>query len=53
MFIDLADERTQGWAESGFQGSDEASEAALELVSWLVSDNIPHSYDGVLAGASA
>ena len=33
-----------------FSGSEEASKSALKLFEWLVSDNVPHTYDGVLAG---
>lgn len=43
----------KGGASGVFRGSKEASDAALELMSWLVSDQVPHSYDGVLAGRIA
>lgn len=36
-----------------FWGPKEASRSALDLLEWLVSDNVPHPYDGVLAGNQA
>lgn len=36
-----------------FTGSEEASKTALLLLEWLVSDNVPHTYDGVLVGNRA
>ncbi|KAM5347060.1 hypothetical protein ACJ41O_010065 [Fusarium nematophilum] len=36
-----------------FCGSEEASRSALDLLEWLVSDTVPHPYDGVLAGNQA
>lgn len=36
-----------------FSGSEKASKSALEMIEWLVSDDVPHTYDGVLAGNQA
>ncbi|KAH7002449.1 hypothetical protein EDB80DRAFT_867452 [Ilyonectria destructans] len=36
-----------------FFGSKKASKSALDMIEWLVSDNVPHTYDGVLAGNQA
>lgn len=36
-----------------FDGVKEASESALELLTWLMSTNVPHSYDGTVAGTKA
>ncbi|KAM7183091.1 hypothetical protein V8F33_013807, partial [Rhypophila sp. PSN 637] len=36
-----------------FFGQQEASEAALELLAWLMGDEVPHTYDGVVAGNQA
>ncbi|KAK7424061.1 hypothetical protein QQX98_000671 [Neonectria punicea] len=43
----------KGAASVHFSGSEEASEAALKMLEWLVSDNVVHPYDGVLAGNQA
>ncbi|KAK7427590.1 hypothetical protein QQZ08_005865 [Neonectria magnoliae] len=43
----------KGAASVHFSGSEEASEAAFKLLEWLVSDNVLHTYDGVLAGNQA
>ncbi|KAK4210593.1 hypothetical protein QBC37DRAFT_428563 [Rhypophila decipiens] len=36
-----------------FLGQQEASESALDLLEWLVGDEVPHTYDGVVAGNQA
>ena len=43
----------KGYFTFHFYGSGEASRSALDLLEWLVSDNVPHPYDGVLAGNQA
>ncbi|KAB5518241.1 hypothetical protein GE09DRAFT_1157051 [Coniochaeta sp. 2T2.1] len=43
----------KGGATARFYGDLEACKSALKLVTWLVGDNIPHSYDGILAGRTA
>lgn len=36
-----------------FYGPEEASRSALDLLEWLAGDNVPHPYDGVVAGNQA
>ena len=36
-----------------FRGDDGPSHSALKLLEWLVSENVPHPYDGILAGTAA
>lgn len=36
-----------------FSGSEKASKSALEMLDWLVSDNVPYLYDGLLVGNQA
>ncbi|TPX14884.1 uncharacterized protein E0L32_004993 [Thyridium curvatum] len=43
----------KGAAHVQFDGDLEACKSALKLVTWLVGDNIAHSYDGILAGRIA
>ncbi|KAB5526477.1 hypothetical protein GE09DRAFT_1151570 [Coniochaeta sp. 2T2.1] len=43
----------KGGATAQFYGDLEACKSALKLVTWLVGDNIPHPYDGILAGRAA
>ncbi|EXJ84016.1 hypothetical protein A1O3_04683 [Capronia epimyces CBS 606.96] len=33
-----------------FEGSEQGSESAIELLNWLISNNVKHDYDGILAG---
>ncbi|KAH8745558.1 hypothetical protein F5883DRAFT_586889, partial [Diaporthe sp. PMI_573] len=46
--LELSDSKGGAWA--AFCGSEDASKAALWLLGWIVSDQVPHTYDGVLAG---
>ncbi|KAF7558360.1 hypothetical protein G7046_g5798 [Stylonectria norvegica] len=43
----------KGTCSLSFRGSEEASKSALKLFEWLVSDNVPHTYDYTLAGTAA
>ena len=43
----------KGWTRVSFQGCQEASKSALKLFEWLLSDNVPHPYDYILAGRPA
>jgi hypothetical protein len=43
----------KGSASFQFKGSDEASNEALKLLSWLESNNVPLAYDGTLGGTVA
>ena len=41
---------SKGAAQVSYSGSEENSKAALQLVDWLIGDNVPHSYDYTLCG---
>ncbi|KAH8749759.1 hypothetical protein F5883DRAFT_580783 [Diaporthe sp. PMI_573] len=43
--LELSDSKGGAWA--AFCGSEDASKAALWLLGWIVSDQVPHTYDGV------
>jgi hypothetical protein len=43
----------KGSVEVFFTGNEKASDEALKLLSWLVSNNVPLAYDGTLAGTRA
>jgi len=48
VWFDISD--CKGTFMLNFCGPEEASRSALDLFAWLVSDNVPHPCDGVLAG---
>jgi hypothetical protein len=43
----------KGGAAVQFYACQRASTSARQLIEWLISDNVPHPYDGVLAGTVA
>ena len=43
----------KGGVNIRFHGSPEAGISALDLLNWLISNKVPHEYDGVLAGTVA
>ncbi|KAH6984434.1 hypothetical protein BKA56DRAFT_670949 [Ilyonectria sp. MPI-CAGE-AT-0026] len=44
---------SKGTFDIYFSGSEKASKSALEMLDWLLSDNVPHLYDGLLVGNQA
>ena len=43
----------KGWGSLYFKGTEEGSRDAMELLDFLTEREIPHSYDGILAGTVA
>ena len=43
----------KGAASAAFTGSSEASDDALDLLGFITQDDVPHTYDGTLAGTVA
>jgi hypothetical protein len=43
----------KGGVNLRFYGSKDASSSAMDLLNWLISDRVPHEYDGLIAGTVA
>lgn len=43
----------KGGADAFYRGSHKGGKSAQQLIEWLLSDNVPHTYDHTLAGAVA